>query len=221
MQDWWRDQAPTTGVTVRDDMRQEVFRPLPVHLGALDETLTWCGEAAEAANTRIDVELTVQNGTLHVWLGLDKVNVQAVCNIFARLLSHTLPYTDCLVGDDHVLLRLHGEPETIPHHSLAAAGMDAYVSEPLDQRRPTEVTAAPMGAPDEKLHSSARAANRAIGSSCPVAAAHRAAPWWLGQLSFDHYAARLAPINSGHSLGCFSRPAIAVLISDATDGRSQ
>jgi hypothetical protein len=71
VQDWWRDQAPTTGVTVRDDMRQDVFRPLPVHLGALDETLTWCGEAAEAAGTRIDVELTVQDGTLHVWLGLD------------------------------------------------------------------------------------------------------------------------------------------------------
>lgn len=47
-------------------MRQEVFRPLPVHLGALDETLTWCGEAAEAADTRVDIELTVQDGTLHI-----------------------------------------------------------------------------------------------------------------------------------------------------------
>ncbi|MGW7421529.1 hypothetical protein ACWGJB_15870 [Streptomyces sp. NPDC054813] len=52
VQDWWRDQAPATGVTVRDDMRQEVFRPLPIHLGALDETLKRGGEAAD---TRIDV----------------------------------------------------------------------------------------------------------------------------------------------------------------------
>ncbi|WP_326602234.1 hypothetical protein [Streptomyces sp. NBC_01800] len=154
VQDWWRDQAPATGVTVRDDMRQEVFRPLPVHLGALDETLTWCGEAAEAADTRIDVELTIQDGTLHVLLGLDKVDAQAACEVFARLLSHTLPYTDCLVGDDHVLLRLHGELETVPLHPLATAGMDAYVSGPLDQRRPTEdVAAGPIGAPDEQLYS--------------------------------------------------------------------
>ncbi|MGW3131397.1 hypothetical protein [Streptomyces sp. NPDC001123] len=137
VQDWWRDQAPTTGVTVRDDMRQDVFRPLPVHLGALDETLTWCGEAAEAAGTRIDVELTVKDGTLHVWLGLDKVDIRAACDDFARLLSHTLPFTDCLVGDDHVLLRLHGDLETAPLHPLATAGMDAYVSVPLDRRRPT------------------------------------------------------------------------------------
>lgn len=68
-------------------MRQEVFRPLPVHLRALDEILTWCGEAAEAAGTRIDVELTVQDGTLHVWLGLDNVDVRAACDVFGRLLS--------------------------------------------------------------------------------------------------------------------------------------
>ncbi|WP_406500879.1 hypothetical protein OG936_39465 (plasmid) [Streptomyces sp. NBC_00846] len=136
VQEWWRDQAPATGVTVRDNMRQEVFRPLPVHLGALDETLTWCGEAAEAAGTRIDVELTVQDGTLHVWLGLDKVDLRAACDVSARLLSHTLPYTDCLVGDDHVLLRLHGEFETAPLHPLATASMDAYVSGPPHQRRP-------------------------------------------------------------------------------------
>ncbi|MGW3823129.1 putative dsRNA-binding protein [Streptomyces sp. NPDC005071] len=150
VQDWWRDQAPATGVTVRDDMRQEVFRPLPVHLGALDETLTWCGEAAEAAGTRIDVELTVQDGTLHVWLGLDKVDVRAACDVFGRLLSHTLPYTDCLVGDDHVLLRLHGDLETAPLYPLATAGMDAYVSGPLDRRRPTEEVAdGLMGTQDE------------------------------------------------------------------------
>ncbi|MFJ3960822.1 putative dsRNA-binding protein [Streptomyces sp. NPDC090036] len=136
VQDWWRDQAPATGVTVRDDMRQAVFRPLPVHLGALDETLAWCGEAAEAAGNRIDVELTIQDGTLHVWIGLDKVDVRAACNEFGRLLSHTLPYTDCVVGDDHVLLRLHGERETDPLLFLATAGMDAYVSRPLGQRPP-------------------------------------------------------------------------------------
>ncbi|MFF7262267.1 putative dsRNA-binding protein [Streptomyces sp. NPDC008159] len=154
VQDWWRDQAPVTGVTVRDDMRQEVFRPLPIHLGALDETLTWCGEAAEAAGTRIDVELTLQDGTLHVWLGLDKVDVQAACDVFARLLSHTLPYTDCLVGDDHVLLRLHGDLETAPLYPLATAGMDAYVSGPQDRRRLTgEVADGPMGAQDEQPYS--------------------------------------------------------------------
>ncbi|MFI7406511.1 putative dsRNA-binding protein [Streptomyces sp. NPDC049541] len=154
VQDWWRDQAPATGVTVRDDMRQDVFRPLPVHLGALDETLTWCGEAAEAAGTRIDVELTVQDGTLHVWLGLDKVDVRAACDDFARLLSHTLPFTDCLVGDDHVLLRLHGDLETAPLHPLATAGMDAYVSVPLDRRRLTrEVADGPIGAQDVQPYS--------------------------------------------------------------------
>ncbi|GAA3925215.1 hypothetical protein GCM10022244_38410 [Streptomyces gulbargensis] len=154
VQDWWRDQAPATGVTVRDDMRQEVFRPLPVHLGALDETLTWCGEAAEAAGTRIDVELTVQEGTLHVWLGLGKVDVRTACDDFARLLSHTLPYTDCLVGDDHVLLRLHGRPETDPVCPLAAAGMDAYVSGPLERRRPAgEAADELVGARDEQLYS--------------------------------------------------------------------
>ncbi|WP_329371592.1 putative dsRNA-binding protein [Streptomyces sp. NBC_01483] len=154
VQDWWRGQAPATGVMVRDDMRQEVFRPLPVHLGALAETLTWCGEAAEAAGTRIDVELTVQDGTLHVWIGLDKVDVRAACDAFGRLLSHTLPYTDCLVGDDHVLLRLHGELETAPLYPLATAGMDAYVSGPLDQRWPTgEVADGPMGAQEEQPYS--------------------------------------------------------------------
>ncbi|MGA5822680.1 hypothetical protein ACPC54_33065 [Kitasatospora sp. NPDC094028] len=138
VQEWWHHQAQATGVTIRDDMGQEIFRPLLVHLGALDETLTWCGEAAEAADARIDVELSVQDGTLHVWLGLDKVDVQAACDDFARMLSHTLPCTDCLVGDDHVLLRLHGDHETAPLHPLAAAGMDAYVSGPLD-RQPTEL----------------------------------------------------------------------------------
>lgn len=150
VQDWWRDQAPATGITVRDDMRQEVFRPLPVHLGALDETLTWCGEAAEAAGTRIDVELTVQDGTLHVWIGLDKVDVQAACDDFARLLTHTLPYTDCLVADDHVLLRLHDHLEMVPLFPLATAGMDAYVSVPRDRRRFTgDLETGPMGAQND------------------------------------------------------------------------
>lgn len=154
VQDWWRDQAPATGVTVRDDMRQEVFRPLPIHLGALDETLKWGGEAAEAADTRIDVELTVQDGTLHVWLGLDRVDVRAACDDFARLLSHTLPYTDCLVGDDHVLLRLHGDLETDALHPLAAAGMDAYASGPKDRRRLIEQVAdGPAEAQDKQPYS--------------------------------------------------------------------
>ncbi|WP_369265890.1 putative dsRNA-binding protein [Streptomyces harbinensis] len=139
VQGWWRDQAPATGITVRDDMGQDAFWPLPVHLGALDETLTWCGEAAEAADTRIDVELTIRDGTLHVLLSLHKVDVQAACNDFARLLSHTLPYTDCLVGEDHVLLRLHGELSTVPLPPLATAGMDTYVSGPSD-RRPDETS---------------------------------------------------------------------------------
>lgn len=128
VQDWWRDQAPHTSVTVRDDMRQEVFLPLPVHLGALHETLTWCGEAAEAAAARIDVELTIKDGTLHVWLGLDQVDVRAACDDFARLLSRTLPYTDCVVAEDHVLLRLHGDPDSECLSPVAAAGLDAYLS---------------------------------------------------------------------------------------------
>ncbi|GAB7029704.1 hypothetical protein AB0G35_22515 [Streptomyces sp. NPDC021749] len=151
VQDWWRDQAPATGVTVRGDMRQEAFHPLPVHLGALDETLTWCGEAAEAADTPIDVELKVQDCTLHVWLGLEEVDVRTACDDFARLLSHTLPHTDCLVGDDHVLLRLHGRPEADPVCPLAIAGMEAYVSGPPDRRRPAgEVADGPLGAQHEQ-----------------------------------------------------------------------
>ena len=141
MQDWWRDQAPATGVTVRDDMRQEVFPSVPVHLGALDETLTWCGEAAEAADTRIDVELTVQDSTLHVWLGLDKVDVRAACDDFARLLSHTLPYTDCLVGDDQYCCACTAISRRLPSIPWPTAGMDAYLSGPLDRRRPSEEVA--------------------------------------------------------------------------------
>ncbi|GAA5014584.1 putative dsRNA-binding protein [Kitasatospora paranensis] len=154
VQAWWHDQAQATGVTIRDDMRQEVFHPLLVHLGALHETLTWCGEAAEAADTRIDVELSVQDGTLHVWLGLNKVDVRAACDDFARVLSHTLPYTDCLVGDDHVLLRLHGDHETAHHHPLATAGMDAYISGPVGRQRPTEPPSpSTPPAPDSSLAS--------------------------------------------------------------------
>ncbi|MDI3423085.1 putative dsRNA-binding protein [Streptomyces luteolus] len=137
VQAWWRDQAPVTGVAVRDDMRQQVFRPLPVHLAAVDETLTWGGEAAEAADARIDVELTVQDGTLHVCLGLDKVDVKTACDDFARLLSHALPYTDCMVGDDHVLLRLHGDPETALLNPLATAGINVYTSGLPERRWPT------------------------------------------------------------------------------------
>ncbi|MFE6133780.1 hypothetical protein ACFQ6Q_36805 [Streptomyces sp. NPDC056437] len=59
------------------------------------------GGAFRRAGRAWDVELTVQDGRLHVWLGLDTVVVRAACDDFARLLSHTLPYTDCLGGDDH------------------------------------------------------------------------------------------------------------------------
>ncbi|MFF3000151.1 hypothetical protein ACFVTC_37265 [Streptomyces sp. NPDC057950] len=140
-QDWWRDQAPDHRRHGPRDMRQEIFRPPPIYLGALDETLKWGGEAAEAADTRIDVELTVQDGTLHVWLGLDKADVRAACDDSARLLLHALSYTDCLVGDDQVRLRLHGDLETDPLHPLAAAGMDAYASGPKDRRRLIEQVA--------------------------------------------------------------------------------
>ncbi len=51
VQNWWRDQASRTGVTIRDDMRQDIVLSLPSQLSALHETLTWCGEAAEAAGT--------------------------------------------------------------------------------------------------------------------------------------------------------------------------
>ncbi|MFF5879925.1 putative dsRNA-binding protein [Streptomyces californicus] len=136
VQDWWRDQAPHTGVTVRDDMRLESFLPLSVHLGALRETLTWCGEAAAAAGTRIDIELTVQDGTLHLWMGLPGIDVGVACDDFAQLLSRTLPYTDCLVDDDHVLLRLHRRPERHPLAPLAAAGLDAYMTASTAKKEP-------------------------------------------------------------------------------------
>ncbi|MEU5095759.1 putative dsRNA-binding protein [Streptomyces sp. NPDC020996] len=136
VQDWWRDQAPRTGVTVRDDMRQESFLPLAAQLAALRETLGWCGEAAEAANTPIDVELTIQDGTLHTWIGLHGVDARTTCDDFARLLSRTLPCTDCLVDDDHVLLRLHGRPDTESLPPLAEAGVDAYLSGGETRRPP-------------------------------------------------------------------------------------
>ncbi|MER5401417.1 hypothetical protein [Streptomyces sp. NPDC002599] len=149
VQDWWRDQAPDTGVTVRDDMRRDAFEPLHAHLGALHETLKWCGEAADAAGTPVDVELTVQDGTLHVWIGLHSVDVRAACDDFAQLLSRTLPYTDCLVDEDHVLLRLHSRPDPSTLTPLAAAGMDAYLGE-NGVRRPTEVVDAGSSLPDRE-----------------------------------------------------------------------
>ncbi|MBV1948759.1 hypothetical protein [Streptomyces sp. BV129] len=73
---------------------------------------------------------------------------------FDRLLSRTLPYTDGLVGDDHVLLRLHGDLETDPLHPLAAAGMDAYVSGPQNRRRLIEQVAdGPTEAQDKQPYS--------------------------------------------------------------------
>ncbi|MGA5438753.1 putative dsRNA-binding protein [Streptomyces griseoincarnatus] len=141
VQDWWRDQASRTGVTVRDDMRQDVALSLPSQLGALHETLTWCGEAAEATGTPIDVELTVQDGTLHAWIGLHEVDVRAACDDFARLLPRTLPCTDCLVDDDHVLLRLHGLPGKPTASPLAVAGLDAYLSEHIAMKEPTSLDA--------------------------------------------------------------------------------
>ncbi|MFJ3665540.1 putative dsRNA-binding protein [Streptomyces sp. NPDC090106] len=134
VQDWWRRQAPETGVTVRDLMRRESFTPLRVQLGALRETLTWCGAAAGAADTPVDVELTVQDGTLHAWIGLHGVDARAACDAFARLLSHALPYTDCLVDDDHVLLRLHSRPDPAALGPLAAAGLAAYLGEDTGPR---------------------------------------------------------------------------------------
>ncbi|MER5584923.1 hypothetical protein ABT090_25270 [Streptomyces asoensis] len=135
VRDWWRDQVPDTGVTVRDLMRREAFEPLRVQLGALHEALKWCGEAADATGTPVEVELTVQDGTLHVWIGLHNVDVRAACDDFAQLLSRTLPYTDCLVDDDHVLLRLHGRPDSRGLSALAAAGLDAYLGEEHTARR--------------------------------------------------------------------------------------
>ncbi|MET9305275.1 putative dsRNA-binding protein [Streptomyces cellulosae] len=136
VQDWWRDQASRTGVTIRDDMRQDIVLSLPSQLSALHETLTWCGEAAEATGTPIDVELTVHDGTLHALIWLHEVDVRAACEDFARLLSRTLPCTDCLVDDDHVLLRLHGLPGKPTASPLAVAGLDAYLSEYIAMKEP-------------------------------------------------------------------------------------
>nr|WP_234319226.1 putative dsRNA-binding protein [Streptomyces sp. NRRL S-325] len=130
VQDWWRDHAPETGISIHDDMRSEAFEPLRMQLGALHEALKWCGEAAGAAGTSVDLELTVQDGTLHVWIGLHNIDVRATCDDFAQLLSRTMPYTDCLVADDHVLLRLHSSsPNPRALSPLAEAGLDAYLGE--------------------------------------------------------------------------------------------
>lgn len=79
--------------------------------------------------TPVDIELTIQDGTPHLWIGLHDVDVHATCDEWAQLLSRTPPYTDCPVGDDHVLLRQHSRPETQTLSSVAAAGLDAYLSE--------------------------------------------------------------------------------------------
>ncbi|WP_258382421.1 hypothetical protein [Streptomyces sp. NTH33] len=144
VQNWWRDQAARTGVTVHDDTRQEFFLPHPAQLAVLDETLTWCGEAVEAAGSSVDVELTVQDGTLHAWIGLHEVDVRAACDDFARLLSRTLPCTDCIVDDDHVLLRLHSRPDRESSSPLAAAGIDAYLAGDETASRP------PVAVPGEE-----------------------------------------------------------------------
>ncbi|MDG9722384.1 putative dsRNA-binding protein [Streptomyces sp. DH41] len=152
VQDWWRDQASRTGVTVRDDMRQEPFLPLPAQLAALDETLTWCGEVAEATGSPVEVELTVQDGTLHTWIGLDGLDTRAACDDFARLLSRTLPRTDCLVDDDHVMLRLHGRPDTESLTPLATAGIDAYLSAAGAPSSPANVPEDEPAAIQEEAH---------------------------------------------------------------------
>ncbi len=127
LQDWWRDQAPRIGVSVQDDMRHQEPLLLLAQLGALHETLKWCGEAAEAAETRIEVELTVEDGTLHVWINLDNVDVRATCDDFGRLLSRVLPWTDCIVAEDHFLLRLHASPGSEGLPPLAVVGLAAYL----------------------------------------------------------------------------------------------
>jgi hypothetical protein len=128
VQSWWRHQATRTSITVRDDLREESFLPLTVQLAALGETLTWCGQAAEAAGSPIDVELTVHDGTLHTWIGLHGLDARGTCEDFAWLLARTLPCTDCVVEDDHVLLRLHSQPDAESAAPLAAAGIAAYLA---------------------------------------------------------------------------------------------
>lgn len=79
VQDWWCGQVPDSGLTVRDAVRRDAFEPLREHLGTLHEMLKWCGEAAGAVTSPVDVEPGLQGDTLHV------------------------------LDDDHVLLRLpHG-----------------------------------------------------------------------------------------------------------------
>lgn len=71
----------------------------------------------------------MQDGTLHVWINLDNVDVRAACHDFGRLLSRVLPCTDCIVAEDHFLLRLHASPDPQDLAPLAAAGLDAHLSQ--------------------------------------------------------------------------------------------
>ncbi|GAA3498890.1 hypothetical protein GCM10019016_059930 [Streptomyces prasinosporus] len=64
------------------------------------------------------------------WVGIVSLRDTAAPTPVHRiaLAIETLPCTDCFVDDDHVLLRLHGEPDTAGLSPLAAAGTDAYLA---------------------------------------------------------------------------------------------
>ncbi|MFD5891272.1 putative dsRNA-binding protein [Streptomyces sp. NPDC060334] len=130
--DWWMETANHVGISVRDELRAAPFAPTPMQLNALGEALRWCSGASAAAQTSVEVELTAQDGILHAWIGMPGVEVRSACDGFARLVSRTLPYVDCLTADDHMLVRLHPRPATQNATGLAAAGLHAYlhVTEP-------------------------------------------------------------------------------------------
>ncbi|MFK0258700.1 putative dsRNA-binding protein [Streptomyces sp. NPDC090445] len=143
VRDWWMEAADHLSISVRDGLRAGSFVPAPVQLGALGEALRWCSGAASAAQTSVEVELTAQDDILHVWMGMPGVEVRSICDGFARLVTRTLPYVDCLTADDHMLVRLYPWPSLQNVTGLAAAGLHAY----LHVAEPESGGASEVGAP--------------------------------------------------------------------------
>ncbi|MFJ9646516.1 putative dsRNA-binding protein [Streptomyces sp. NPDC101206] len=141
--DWWMEAADHLSISVHDGLRVGPFVPTSVQLGALSAALRWCSGAASAAQTSVEVELTAQDDILHVWIGTPGVEVRSACDGFARLVTRTLPYVDCLTADDHMLVRLYPGPTLESVAGLAAAGLRAH----LNVAEPESGRASEVGAP--------------------------------------------------------------------------
>ncbi|WP_405546459.1 hypothetical protein OG590_38690 (plasmid) [Streptomyces goshikiensis] len=127
IQNWWMEVADHLSISIHDGLRVAPFVPTPVQLGALSEAVRWCSGAASAAQTSVEVELTAQDDILHIWIGMPGMEVRSACDGFARLVTRTLPYVDCLTADDHMLVRLYPSPNLQTVTGLTAAGLHAYL----------------------------------------------------------------------------------------------